>query len=1031
MVSFVGVSADSQAASTLSLPWPAARAAGDAALLLWNGQSGITWQPPTGFTLIHSETGGGGSQDGRVYIRVLDGSESGSVALTHSTSDKQSGILALYRDVDQATPVDDWAVRLETVDSTSHENPEIVSTVPDVAVVTWIHERFTDSSTGYQAPSGYVLRAYPPPVGGGGSTSAAFADDGLSVARAAGAYTPPPWTGGALTDNVLTWTLALRPSSAPAAEGTGTMAASATATGQGTKHASGTATVAVSASLTGQGEADLPPSGAGTITAAAALAAAGAKGTAGTGAVDVDQALVANGAKAAAGTGTATATATAAGVGDGAETNPPTFPDAPLPVLVELQLDGVWTDITEDVYMRDEIEIERGRADEGNRVDPTKCRLTLNNRTGRYSPRNPLSPLYGALGRNTPIRVSVAPEPTAPDEAPEWHIRFVGEVASWPVRWDISERDQYVSIEASGILRRLGQGAKPLQSALYRSIAGAGLSAWWPLEDAPGSRQAAPGYPGNLPAQLIGDVTFTGDPYEGIGGGAQIGERSEILAGLSSPSNWALACWVDVPADIGETTLVPIMQWTTPASPGITFWYMYTIGAPSYGGAFVLEAFTAADNAALAEVGSIDLRGRGPVQVLVTAQPTGTGYWLRAYVDGVLDLELHIDQGVATPVTTLAVSARRASGVEVAGTVSHLLVGDQTRTSDILALRTAAHGWPGETAGARFARLCAEEGIPAVLDGDPADTAPMGPQQIRTLLELLGECEEADGGTMSEQRDALGLAYRTRTENYNTLPVLMLDYASGDVAPPLEPVEDDQQSRNDIKATRQGGSSAQVVVEDGPLSVQPPPLGIGRYDESVTLNVEQDAQLLPIAGWRAHRGTWDEARYPTVAVNLAARPGLITDALTVDTQSHVRMINLPPWLPPGDVDLIVEGYAERIGDYDWDLAFNTSPQGPWRVAQLDAADLGRLDTAGAELVSAVDEVADEFVVQTTAGPRWVTDPAEFPFDVQVGGEVVTVTGIAGATSVQTFTVMRAANGIVKSHPAGTSVRLAHPIPLAL
>ncbi|MFD3917113.1 hypothetical protein ACFWR1_37135, partial [Streptomyces sp. NPDC058603] len=83
------------------------------------------------------------------------------------------------------------------------------------------------------------------------------------------------------------------------------------------------------------------------------------------------------------------------------------FPQTPLPLQVDLMVDGAWSNITNDVYARDEIRITRGRSAEGQQVDFGRCSLTLNNRDGRYSPRNPMSPLYGKIGRNTPMRVSV------------------------------------------------------------------------------------------------------------------------------------------------------------------------------------------------------------------------------------------------------------------------------------------------------------------------------------------------------------------------------------------------------------------------------------------------------------------------------------------------------------------------------------------------------------------------------------------------------------------------------------------------
>lgn len=82
------------------------------------------------------------------------------------------------------------------------------------------------------------------------------------------------------------------------------------------------------------------------------------------------------------------------------------FPEEPIPVKVEISLDAGWTDITEYVY-KQPIEIERGAADESTYTAPSKATFLLNNIDGRFSPRNPNSPYYGQLKRNTPILISV------------------------------------------------------------------------------------------------------------------------------------------------------------------------------------------------------------------------------------------------------------------------------------------------------------------------------------------------------------------------------------------------------------------------------------------------------------------------------------------------------------------------------------------------------------------------------------------------------------------------------------------------
>lgn len=74
-------------------------------------------------------------------------------------------------------------------------------------------------------------------------------------------------------------------------------------------------------------------------------------------------------------------------------------------IATQLLIDGAWTDITDDTYRRDSITISRGRPDESSTVDPSNCALTLNNRTGKYSPRNPSGAWFGKLGRNTQLRL--------------------------------------------------------------------------------------------------------------------------------------------------------------------------------------------------------------------------------------------------------------------------------------------------------------------------------------------------------------------------------------------------------------------------------------------------------------------------------------------------------------------------------------------------------------------------------------------------------------------------------------------------
>lgn len=89
------------------------------------------------------------------------------------------------------------------------------------------------------------------------------------------------------------------------------------------------------------------------------------------------------------------------------------FPQTDFDIEVKLDIngDGIFdTDITSYVLARDGsngLEISRGSTSEGSLTDPGSCDFQLNNRDGRFSPRNPEGPYYGSLGRNTTIQVAV------------------------------------------------------------------------------------------------------------------------------------------------------------------------------------------------------------------------------------------------------------------------------------------------------------------------------------------------------------------------------------------------------------------------------------------------------------------------------------------------------------------------------------------------------------------------------------------------------------------------------------------------
>ncbi|MCI3272152.1 hypothetical protein [Streptomyces cylindrosporus] len=83
------------------------------------------------------------------------------------------------------------------------------------------------------------------------------------------------------------------------------------------------------------------------------------------------------------------------------------MPNLPPPVWAELFYSNAWNTITDDVRVATSaVTITRGLSSESaSDAEPTTCACDLDSRDDRYGPRNPTSPLYGLIGRNTPMRL--------------------------------------------------------------------------------------------------------------------------------------------------------------------------------------------------------------------------------------------------------------------------------------------------------------------------------------------------------------------------------------------------------------------------------------------------------------------------------------------------------------------------------------------------------------------------------------------------------------------------------------------------
>jgi hypothetical protein len=845
------------------------------------------------------------------------------------------------------------------------------------------------------------------------------------------------------------------------------------------------------------------------------------------------------------------------------------FPEDPLGLRAELLIDGVWTDITTDVYTRAPITHQRGIRNEGAVADPASVPMTINNKAGKYSNRNPMSPYFGKIGRNTRVRLSLPGEESylqldgsltgyasTPDTAAldltkdidlrwegeaDWYAlgaqmligkwgeagqrsyhmrledgllcfhgttdgtvggipqtalpaglprraavrtvlvggticrwywaesldgpwtqfdelllsnpfpdgvfvstaplfiapsqvsatvnrlpaagrvyraevrgaggtvvaspdfrgqpagtggftdsagrvwtltgtaeirdridRFIGEISEWPQKWVPSEADVWVPVQAAGILRRLGRGSKPIDSALRHRIPSYEPMAYWPMEEGQDATKAYSPIAGIDPlsftqANWAADSSLPSSaPLPTVG--SQSGALSH-LSGLARNYSWAnLPAWECIWMYHMPQTPAARQTFMLVRSTGtVRDWYIQMgpddsriLGLDREGGTVVDRTIAT----------GTDIFGEWIKARFTVQQEGGNVHWYMTWQD--------IDGDAGSVSNTFAGVTGRPSGVSsppggfsanLQGlAMGHISVWDKL---DPGAYDNAMNAWSGETAGARMLRMAAEEGIPVTLTGAPADTDPVGYQKLSPVLDLVRTAADADGGLLTEDQTALRLLYRPRTTLYSQTPALVLDYAQGQIAAPLEPVDDDTNVRNDVTVTRDQGGSTRVVLASGPLSVLDPPNGVGVYDDSVTLSLATDEQTEGKAYWELHLGTWDEPRYPAVTINLHRHPELIPAVLKLREGDVIRLVGMPKWVAPDDVDLMVQGFKETMLPRTWTITYDCRPAGPWQVGATDDAVLGRVDTDGSQLAAAVDADDTVLPVTVTDGPWWI------------------------------------------------------------
>jgi hypothetical protein len=599
------------------------------------------------------------------------------------------------------------------------------------------------------------------------------------------------------------------------------------------------------------------------------------------------------------------------------------------------------------------------------------------------------------------------------------------EIPSFPVRSDQSGRDVWVDVKSAGIMKRLGQGTPPAQSAPRRYIptSDPAVVAYWPLEDGPLAVEGA-ALIGEHPMRLYS----TRIPSQHFGQGEL---ASWLPNGATLYGTDTLYARVDMPTTVTKWAVDHIQRNELPSTVQLLTWM-------SDGRVWIVKFIR---DSATSSTGSIEVTDPGgaahtgfPISGLWDTRPHHVR-WVCEQGGGQVNFFVDIDGEsvvnsaaggglVLYPLVQVDLGDLTAHTEKVA--FAHVVVYGQTRP--LADFEVPILGYQGEAAGTRIARICAEEGIAFTCEGDPADSALCGPQRTEPVLKILQDAAAAAQGELYESRGVLGLAFRPISGTYNQDPVQAVSHAAHELSGQLEPA-DELFVANDVTATQRDGTSYQSVLETGPMSVQPPEDGgAGRYRQDITLNVHEARQVKHTAGWLRHLGTAGLPRYKAVQYALHSRELGDSDpelhrGLGLDLHDRLDVTSPPARLQPDTISTLVRSLEVRADQRTLEVTASGEPYDPFEVFKVQDSTRGRVHTGGSVVAAAVNTSATALSVATTETPPrpWITNGARLPLTITVAGETMAATAIADevTSGVVAGTVAHGVNAsVTPGLPAG-------------
>lgn len=566
-------------------------------------------------------------------------------------------------------------------------------------------------------------------------------------------------------------------------------------------------------------------------------------------------------------------------------------------------------------------------------------------------------------------------------------------------------------------------------------LAGPGTTpiAYWPCEDGQNATQISSGLVNGVPMAITGSPTFATE--SGIPSSAPLLQLNNSV--LTGP----IADYVDTYQTF-TITFVIAMPTTDEAATGSDLIQFLTTGngyscdlryTATGGGSLKLRVHDSALTL-LFDSGDIDfsLRGAKCEIGLVMRQSGGTVTY-RIYRRSLVGGTLGIGPSTVTGVTTLGkitqIKANSLAGYDSVAMGHITVIPDAWEVNGTFPDFT---GWSNQAALHRLYRLCYEESIPLYYRTDRnVLSSNLGPQKVMKLTELLAQAQQSDGGFLYGPRGAIALEHCSRGSLSNLPATATISMADGHIVPPFDPTGDYSSVRNRVTVNRIDGTSATADMTDGPLSSASPPEGIGLRDQAFTLSLGSDVQTINHANYRLGLGTVNQYRVPGFTITPAAADSISVERLmSIDIGRRVDITDLSTKDIYDDLPQLVLGYTLNIGDRFYPrLSMNCAPYEPFRIFALTDDEYAVPDATDTVTGSTLTttQTGSLTLTSTSGGHLWTTLASDFPRDIMISGERITISGITGETSPQTATITaRSVNGVVKAHGTNEEVTLVIP-----